>query len=148
MRSIWVVGLLLVLPVFSPTRLTVAATSDKSVIGRWKNQDATFEIYDAGGKLSAKIVSLREPKSPEGKDKTDIHNPDPSKRDRPVIGLVFMSGFVPAGPGKWDHGTIYDPKSGNTYSCNMELDNSDQLKVRGYVAISLIGRTDVWTRVN
>ncbi len=123
------------------------AAESGPITGLWKNEDATFEIFNDTGKLAAKIVGLREPKTPDGKEKTDVHNPDATKHSRPLMGLVFMSGFVPAGTGKWDHGTIYDPKTGNTYSCNMELENTNRLKVRGYIAISLIGRTDVWTRV-
>lgn len=124
----------------------LAATDSHSVLGLWKNEDATFEIFENEGKLGAKIVALREPLAPDGKAKTDVHNPDASKHGRPIVGIVFMSGFTPAGQGKWEHGTIYDPKSGNTYSCSMELEGSDKLKVRGFIGVSLIGRTDVWTR--
>ena len=125
---------------------SICAAQTTSPIGLWKNEDATFEIFENGGKLSARIVALREPKTPEGKEKTDIHNPDRSKRDRPIIGLVFMSGFNRKSDTRWDNGTIYDPKSGSTYSCFMELDGPDRIKVRGFIGISLIGRTDVWTR--
>jgi len=124
----------------------LAATDSPSFLGLWKNEDATFEIFENEGKLAARIVVLREPLAPDGKAKTDVHNPDGSKHGRPIVGIVFMSGFTPAGPGKWEHGTIYDPKSGNTYSCNMELEGSDKIKVRGFIGVSLIGRTDVWTR--
>ena len=117
-----------------------------SPIGLWKNEDATFEIFENDGKLSGRIVALKEPKTPEGKEKTDIHNPDRSKRDRPIIGLVFMSGFNRKSDTRWENGTIYDPKSGKTYSCFLELDGPDRIKVRGFIGISLIGRTDVWTR--
>jgi uncharacterized protein (DUF2147 family) len=125
---------------------TIRAAETASPIGVWKNEDATFEIYENGGKLSARILALREPKTPEGKEKTDIHNPDRSKQDRPIIGLVFMSGFSQKSDSRWDHGTIYDPKTGNTYSCILELDGPDRIKVRGFIGIALIGRTDVWTR--
>ena len=124
------------------------ASDSASATGLWKNEDASFEVYEENGKLNAKIVSLREPLAPDGRQKTDIHNPDASKHNRPIIGLVFMTGFSPAGPGKWDKGTIYDPKSGNTYSCNMELDGPNTLKVRGYIGISLLGRTEIWKRAN
>jgi uncharacterized protein (DUF2147 family) len=123
--------------------------ADSSLVtGLWKNEDASFQLYEENGKLNAKIVSLREPLAPDGKQKTDIHNPDASKHSRPIIGMVFMTGFTPAGSGKWDNGTIYDPKSGNTYSCNMELEGPNTLKVRGYVGISLIGRTETWKRAD
>jgi uncharacterized protein (DUF2147 family) len=123
--------------------------ADSSLVaGLWKNEDASFEVYEENGKLNAKIVSLHEPLTPDGKQKTDIHNPDASKHSRPIIGMVFMTGFTPAGSGKWDNGTIYDPKTGNTYSCNMELEGPNTLRVRGYVGISLIGRTETWKRAN
>ena len=126
----------------------VLAADSRSVTGLWKNEDASFEVYEENGKLNAKIVSLREPLAPDGKQKTDIYNPDAGKHSRPIIGLVFMTGFTPTGSGKWGNGTIYDPKSGNTYSCNMELQSTDTLKVRGYIGVSLIGRTETWKRAN
>jgi uncharacterized protein (DUF2147 family) len=124
------------------------AADSPSATGLWKNEDASFEIFEENGKLSAKIVSLREPLAPDGEQKTDIHNPDAGKHSRPIIGLVFMTGFTPAGSGKWENGTIYDPKSGKTYSCNMELEGMNILKVRGYIGISLIGRTEIWKRAD
>jgi|ERR1700736_2772285 uncharacterized protein (DUF2147 family) len=133
------------LSLFASYRSLAADTA--SPLGHWKNEDATFEVFESDGKLSGKIVDLKEPLR-DGKPKVDIHNSDPSKRTRPIIGMVFMYGFVKKGDTKWDNGTIYDPKSGNTYSCTMELDGPEKLKVRGYIGISLIGRTDVWTRVN
>lgn len=144
-----VVSVLAVLSCFGllSVKLVASGSDSNSALGLWKNEDATFEIFDDGGKLGAKIVALREPLNPEGKEKTDIHNPDASKHGRPIIGIVFMTGFTTAGLGKWEHGTIYDPKTGNTYSCNMELQGPDRINVRGFIGISLIGRTDVWTRV-
>jgi uncharacterized protein (DUF2147 family) len=122
------------------------STRTNSATGRWHNRDGAFDIYVEAGKLNAKIVTLREPLTPGGRVKTDIHHPDASKRSRPIIGMVFMTGFTPAGPGKWDHGTIYDPQSGKTYSCTMELEGADTLKVHGYVLLPAIGRTEIWTR--
>jgi uncharacterized protein (DUF2147 family) len=94
----------------------VRATDAASPIGFWKGADATFEMFESEGKLSAKIVALREPKTSEGKEKTDIHNPDPTKRKHPIIGLVFISGFAKTSDTRWENGMVYDPKSGKTYS--------------------------------
>jgi uncharacterized protein (DUF2147 family) len=124
----------------------IRAAETASPIGVWKDADATFEIYENDEKLSARIVALKEPKTSEGKEKMDIHNPDRSKRDRPIIGLVFMTGFNRKTDTRWENGTIYDPKSGNTYSGFLELDGPNRIKVRGFIGISLIGRTEVWTR--
>jgi uncharacterized protein (DUF2147 family) len=141
------VGLWLSCLFFASHLLGADPRANASVVGRWQNADATLEVFDENGKVGARIVALREPLTADGQIKTDIHNPDASKHVQPILGLVFMSGFRPAGPGEWEHGTVYDPKSGKTYSCMMELQGTDKLKVRGYLGVSLIGRTEVWTRV-
>jgi uncharacterized protein (DUF2147 family) len=135
------------LSVLLPT-LTFGADDAASPLGFWKNDEATFEIFADQGKVGGKIIAMREPRTPEGKDKTDIHNPDPSKRERPIIGLVFMSGFTQKSSTRWETGKIYDPKTGNTYSCFLALDGPEKIKMRGFLGISLIGRTEVWTRAN
>jgi uncharacterized protein (DUF2147 family) len=129
--------------------LPIAARADQgsSPVGLWKTEDARIEIYEEDGKLSGKIAALNKQYTSDGIEKTDISNPDPAKRTRPLIGLVFMSGFTPEGPGRWDHGTVYDPKTGNTYASFLEYDGGDTLKLRGYIGISIIGRTAVWTKV-
>ena len=137
----------LVLCVLFCFKTTSARAENVSPIGLWENEDATFRIFESAGKLSAKIVALKVPKTPEGKEKTDIHNPDPARQGTPIIGLVFMSGFAKKSDTRWEGGTIYDPKSGNTYSCFMELESPDRIKVRGFVGLALIGRTDCWSRV-
>jgi uncharacterized protein (DUF2147 family) len=126
----------------------VHATDPASPIGFWKGQDATFEMFESGGKLSARIVALNEPKTAEGKEKTDICNPDPKKRSHPIVGLVFISGFTKKSDTRWENGTVYDPKSGKTYSCFMELQGPDKIKVRGYIGTALMGRNYIWTRAN
>ena len=51
------------------------------------------------------------------------------------------------GDGLWKKGTIYDPDNGKTYKCKLRLVSDDVLNVRGYIGVSLIGRTSQWTRV-
>ena len=129
-------------------RLGITGLSENaSPLGLWENEDATFQIFESDGKLGARIVALKVPRTPEGKEKTDIHNPDPAKRNTPIIGLVFMTGFSKRTDTRWDGGKIYDPKSGNTYSCFVELETPEKIKVRGFIGVSLIGRTDYWHRV-
>jgi uncharacterized protein (DUF2147 family) len=145
--------LLRFLPVFTVLCLVTALsrgaddTKSMSPVGLWKNEDAKFEIFESGGKLGAKVVSLTNPNTAEGKPKTDIHNPDPAQRNNSLIGLVFMKGFTPAGNGRWENGTIYDPKTGKTYSSYMQLENKDTIRVRGFIGMAAFGRTQVWTRV-
>jgi uncharacterized protein (DUF2147 family) len=129
--------------------LPIAAQADQgsSPVGLWKTEDAQIEIFEVDGKLSGKIAALNKEYTSDGVEKTDISNPDPAKRSRPLIGLVFMTGFTPEGSGRWDHGTVYDPKTGHTYASFLEYDGGDTLRLRGYIGISLIGRTAVWTKV-
>ena len=137
------------LAVASSAILAIAAKAEQGTppVGLWRTEDAQIEIFEVDGKLSGKIAALNKEYTSDGIEKTDISNPDPAKRSRPLIGLVFMSGFTPEGSGRWDHGTIYDPKTGNTYASFLEYDGGDTLKLRGYIGISLIGRTAVWTKV-
>lgn len=78
--------------------------------------------------------------------KTDLKNPDESLRKRPILGMEILRDFV-YNDGKWTDGKIYDPKSGKTYSCNMNIEENGDLHMRGYVGISLLGRTETWKRV-
>jgi len=141
------VSLTLVLASSAIFSIAGKAEQGSSPVGLWKTEDAQIEIFEADGKLSGKIAALNKEYMSDGIEKTDISNPDPAKRSRPLIGLVFMTGFTPEGSGKWDHGTVYDPKTGHTYASFLEYDGGDTLKLRGYIGISLIGRTAVWTKV-
>jgi uncharacterized protein (DUF2147 family) len=129
--------------------LPVASKADQASppVGLWKAEDGQIEIFEVDGKLNGKIAALSKEYTTDGIEKTDLSNPDPTKKNRPLIGLVFMTGFTPEGSGRWDHGTIYDPKTGNTYASFLEYSGGDTLKLRGYIGISLIGRTAVWTKV-
>jgi uncharacterized protein (DUF2147 family) len=122
-------------------------TPGDAVLGQWltEGDKALVEIFRCENRYCGKIVWLKEPKNPDGSDVLDAENPDPSKRNRTVIGLNLVWGFrYDEGQG-WVDGSIYDPDNGKTYSCKMNLE-VDTLKVRGYVGISLFGRTTVWKR--
>lgn len=123
--------------------------SADAIVGVWKNGEGTgmIKIIKNGEKYQGRIVWLKEPNDPEtGKPKVDKNHPDEAVRNRPVLGLTNTWGFVYKGDGEWDEGKIYDPKNGNTYDCTIKLKDQNTIEVRGYVKISLIGRTDIWTR--
>lgn len=140
-QSLLLVLFLLLLP------LSGFAQKDK-IEGFWMNDDKTakIEIYRAvDNKYWGKIVWLKEPLR-DGKPKLDIHNPKPALRNRPIIGLAILSAFVKDGENKYDEGEIYDPKNGKTYSCTITYKNNQEISIRGYIGISLIGRSTTWTR--
>ena len=117
------------------------------VEGRWLSGDGEgwIEVQLVGDSLIGVIAG-----SPNTKDgdtpRYDDLNPDPSLRNRPLDGMAIMSDFTYDGDGRWSGGRIYDPNSGKTYKCALTQVDSDTLKVRGYIGISLFGRSDTWTR--
>jgi uncharacterized protein (DUF2147 family) len=132
------------------------AQNQDAIVGKWLNQEkeAQIEIAPCGGKYCGKIIWLQEPnyppQDPKGmgdKPKVDRENPDPAKKGRPILGLNLVWGFTFAGENRWEGGFIYDPRDGKTYKCKMTLETPDHLKVRGFIGISLIGKTNHWTRV-
>ncbi len=135
----------------TPMFLSFAQSSEAdAVMGTWLVQDknAKVEITKRGQKYFGKIVWLKEPNNEQGKPKVDKENPEKSQRSKPILGLEMLRDFVYDEDFEWDDGEIYDPKNGKTYSCVMTLSpDRKTLDVRGYIGISLIGRTQIWTRV-
>ncbi|NOX48463.1 MAG: DUF2147 domain-containing protein [Chlorobi bacterium] len=120
------------------------------LLGTWLNEDKDghVKIYKENGKYYGKLIWLKNPIDDEtGKAKLDKHNDDEELQKRPLQDLMLLTDFVYDEDGEWDDGEIYDPKSGNTYSCYIKMESMDKIKVRGYIGISLIGRTTYWTRV-
>ncbi len=151
-KTISILMLMLGAMLLVPGSAIKAQFKSDDILGIWLNQDkdAHIELFKRGDKIFGKIVWLKDPIDPDtGKPKVDKHNPDPALRSRPSLGLEILKGFTFNGKTEWSGGEIYDPKSGKTYSSYMNFDgnNKDVLKLRGYIGISLIGRTNTWTRV-
>ena len=123
---------------------------NRLLIGKWLSEDgdAIIKMYDDHGKIFGKIIWLKEPNNEQGHPKVDDKNPNPQLRRRKILGLVIVKNFVYKKGLLWTEGTIYDPKSGNTYDANMELKEKNTLSLRGYIGISLLGRTSIWHRIN
>lgn len=140
-----------ILFVFLPIALlmlqNIAHAQTDPIEGSWYNEEKTakVKIYRAkNNKFYGKIDWLKEPVR-NGKERTDENNPDKAKRNEPLMGLLLLKGFEKDGDNEYDDGTIYDPKNGKTYSCIIKR-KGNTLDVRGYVGISLIGRTTTWTK--
>ena len=119
-----------------------------SPTGMWLDQSGRggIDIEPCGDKLCGALVWLKNPLNDAGQPKTDIHNDDTSLRSRPLCGLKLMWGFSPDGDKAWSGGSIYNTDDGSLYSSNMHLQDDGTLRVRGYVGISLLGKSQVWTR--
>ena len=101
-------------------------------------KDAKIEIYTRGHQYFGKFIWLAVPRK-------DIKNPVHALQSRDVIGLELLTGFT-YNDGTYGGGEIYDPETGKTYSCKMTLEGN-KLKVRGYIGISLFGRTEYFERI-
>ena len=119
---------------------TQSVTKD-AVLGEWipESKDGKISIYKQGEKYFGKVSGGK------NSDRKDIHNPDEKLRTQPIIGSVILKDFEFTGK-SWENGTIYDPNNGKKYSCNIKMKKSNELEIRGFVGISLLGRSTVWTR--
>lgn len=131
------------------TAINVSAQNKDLLVGKWLTAggDAHIQISQTGGKFFGKIAWLREPNDQAGKPKLDDENPNQALRKRPIVGTEILQNFSFSGGDTWEGGTIYDPKTGKTYSCKITASGKDKISVRGFVGISLLGRTETWTRV-
>lgn len=127
----------------------IFATQAQSVLGHWKTVDdetgkekSIVEIYENNGKIYGKVVEILD-KTKEDKICTDCRGINKGKK---IKGLVILEGLKKSEE-SWEDGTILDPNSGKVYKCILNLENPDKLKVRGYIGISLFGRTQYWQRV-
>jgi uncharacterized protein (DUF2147 family) len=136
---------------------SASAATANDILGTWFNEDkdAKIEIFQCGNDYCGKLVWLKEPTYPAGSKegtagtpKLDTKNPDAAKRKTPLMGLQIVEGLQYSGDNLWKNGKIYDPDSGKTYSSKATLTSHDQLDLRGFVGVSMFGRTEKWTRAN
>jgi uncharacterized protein (DUF2147 family) len=120
----------------------VAQAQNNSVLGNWSNPTgSTIQIYRCDANVCARLISIRK----NAPSHVDWKNPNVALRTRPLCGLQIGMNFHLANPGRAEGGQLYDPQSGRTYSGMMTRDG-DKLKLRGYVGLSLFGRTETWTQ--
>jgi uncharacterized protein (DUF2147 family) len=124
-------------------------SAQAQVTGKWKTIDdetgeakSIVEIYEHNGKIYGKVVEILNP----AKKKAKCVNCKGADKDKPIEGLVIIKGLTKDGD-EYTDGEILDPNKGKLYSCTITLDGKDKLNVRGYMGISLLGRTQTWHRV-
>ncbi len=128
----------------------VSAQSKDDVLGRWITVDdktkkvrSVVEIYKQGNKAYGKIVKLvRSPEEDPDPHCTACDEDDPRYNKR-VTGMVIIEDME-WDDDIWDDGEILDPKSGDVYDCKFKVIKDGKLEVRGYLGLSLLGRTQYW----
>jgi uncharacterized protein (DUF2147 family) len=126
-----------------------ASAYDQSPIGVWQHPNGRIhlEIYPCADALCGRLVWLQRPNDETGRPRTDINNPTPALRSRPIIGMQVLTGLRRTADGSWEDGTAYNPDDGETYDTKMSIEPDGRLRTRGYVIMSLLGKTVLWTRV-
>ncbi|MES1950639.1 signal peptide protein [Salinisphaera sp. S4-8] len=112
--------------------------------GVWETASGGYvQLYEENGTWKGTIVG-----SKSGKARYDKNNPDESKRERRLLGVTVLDGLKYAGDGEFEGGTIYDPNNGKTYKAKATQTGPDTLEARGYIGISLIGKSQTWKRID
>lgn len=120
----------------------------QTIFGKWnsKNEktgkvDSVIEVYKKDGKAYAKVIEIL---NPDRKNAVCV-DCEGENKDKPIIGLDILTGLE-KDDDEWSGGTILDPRNGKVYKCYIELVKPNKLKLRGYVGISLFGKTAYWER--
>jgi len=141
-------NLLIQLTCFSSILFSAPAWAEKTDIeGRWLTQegDGWINIRIVGDSLEGSVAGSPNPEQSDERE-FDDRNPNPALRNRLLKGLTIITGLQYDGDGHWAGGTVYDPNSGKTYKCTVTQLDANTLKIRGFIGISLFGRSETWTR--
>jgi uncharacterized protein (DUF2147 family) len=127
-----------------------AATGVSSPVGLWRTVDdktnkprGIIRIYEENGAFFGRIESSFNPEELTARCEKCTGD----RKNAPIIGLVVLRGVTRRGS-EYVGGEILDPETGWTYRCRFTLSGEgEKLFVRGYLGVSLLGRTQTWTRV-
>jgi uncharacterized protein (DUF2147 family) len=120
----------------------------QNAVGHWQviNDDGKpwghVDTYLVDGKLFGKVTQVRPGRTP--KDLCDKCSGQ--LKNQPIDGLVIMRNFHPEGE-QWVGGTVIDPENGKEYKGKITAVGKDKLNMRGFIGISLLGRTQTWVRL-
>ena len=123
--------------------------AENTPVGTWKTiDDATgkpasiVQITEEGDELKATVLQILTQPTPRG----FCHACEGERKDQPIEGMNIMWGVHKHGDA-WDGGQILDPKSGKIYKVKLQPNaDGSKLTVRGYMGVSLFGRSQEWLR--
>lgn len=123
-------------------------TNAQTIFGKWENRnedtgnvDSIIEVYEKNGKAYAKIIEVTDP----AKQDAVCDLCKGSRKNEKILGMNILTGLSKDGD-EWSGGTILDARNGKEYKCFIALKNNDKLKIRGYLGVSLFGKTVYWHR--
>jgi uncharacterized protein (DUF2147 family) len=120
----------------------------QNAVGHWQvmNSDGTpggkVDTYLENGKLFGRVTEVRPGRTPK-----DVCDKCPGDlKNQVILGMVNMRDFHPEGD-DWVGGTVVDPENGKEYKGKIWAVDKNTLRMRGFIGISLLGRTETWTRL-
>lgn len=130
--------------------LTSVLAHAQSPVGVWKTIDdktgkekSYVKIYETkSGKLQGDVVKILTP----GREEAKCTECEGDRKNKPIKGMTIMWGLE-KDDNEWSDGHILDPNSGKQYKCYIKLKGNNTLEVRGYLGVSLLGRTQTWERI-
>lgn len=133
---------------FSTSSVLAQSVEGDKILGIWSSEDKTgkIEIYKSGNKYFGKLIWGKTMYEAGGTtSRKDEKNLDAKLKSRNLKDMVMLTNFL-YNDGVWEDGKVYDPYNGKTYSSTLKLKDG-KLNIRGYIGISLLGRTTVWQRI-
>jgi len=140
------------LAVIASASFPLRAADMTSAVGLWEQVDeksgkpeSWFKISEHNGVYEGNIVKIF---FKPGEDENWVcEKCEGSEKGRPVLGLALIKGMQRNGAA-YENGTIMDPRDGAVYHAKMKLsDDGKTLEVRGYLGISILGRSQYWNRL-
>lgn len=148
MRTTWVITVSMLLTMFSG----LLQADSMSPVGVWRTIDdktkkerSVIRISEVeGGELRGVVEKIFDQ---PGDDPAHLCKEcKGDRKDQPIIGMAILWGLKKQDDG-WAGGEILDPKNGKIYRAKMSLsEDGNSLNVRGFIGVSLIGRTQTWHR--
>ncbi|MEM0942927.1 MAG: DUF2147 domain-containing protein [Pseudomonadota bacterium] len=138
----WVGALLFLLPTF-------AAANGDPAFGLWltENERAIIEIRPCQDRACGRIVWMDNQMTEAGAPKIDENNPIPALRRLTICGIPLVGNFKKVDPGSWQGGYVYNPRDGKSYEAEIQVQEDGSLRMRGFVLVSVFGKSQTWTRV-
>jgi len=129
---------------------TSARAQGQTPVGTWLHANGRIrvQISPCGVQLCGTIVWFRWPNDASGRPLVDSKNPSPALRARPLLGLRVLSGLRRSAGGSWGGGKIYNPDDGVSYNAILSVLANGTLRVRAYIGLTLLGQTQIWTRIH
>ena len=131
-----------------------AAQAQATPAGLWKTIDdetgkvkSLVRIVETKGVYTGTIEKLLDPTS---KPNAVCDKCTDARKDQPILGMTIIQNVhqSDSDPARWDGGEILDPNNGKVYKVRLTpTDAGKTLSVRGYIGAPLLGRTQVWVRV-